>query len=162
MWDSALGGNRTCYASEHSCIDLNRKELSLRSRNLTFNNVVHVDEKLTYSIHPHDENKTLLRQEAQITVRNVPLIDYMEAMMASTINGNAHKGRQAIEFIIAQMNQITDKTTNTFASQTAAADWDCVQFQRIQWIVLIGNSLLIKQNKTNKLTKYILEIFFSM
>lgn len=114
-----LGGNRPCYASEHSSIDLERKELSLRSRNLTFNNVIHVDEKLTYSVHPHDPTKTLLRQEAQITVRNAPLIDYLEGLMASKIHGNAQKGRQAIEFIIQQMNDITDKTT-TFAAATAA------------------------------------------
>jgi len=115
-----IGGNRICYASEHSCIDLEKKELSLRSRNLTFSNVIHVDEKLTYSVHPQDSSKTLLKQEAQITVSNMPLIDYLEGMMANKINGNAHKGRQAIEFIINQMNQITDKTTNTFAAATSA------------------------------------------
>lgn len=114
------GGNRTCYASEHSCVDLERKELSLRSRNLTFNNVIHVDEKLTYSVHPQDASKTLLRQEAQITVSNVPLIDYLEGIMANKINGNAQKGRQAIEFIIKQMNEITDKTT-TFAAHASAS-----------------------------------------
>jgi hypothetical protein len=82
--------------------------------------VIHVDEKLTYSVHPQDSSKTLLKQEAQITVSNMPLIDYLEGMMANKINGNAHKGRQAIEFIINQMNQITDKTTNTFAAATSA------------------------------------------
>jgi len=34
----------------------------------------------------------------------------MEGIMANKINGNAQKGRQAIEFIIKQMNEITDKT----------------------------------------------------
>lgn len=115
-----IGGNRTCYASEHSCVDLERKELSLRSRNLTFSNVIHVDEQLTYSVHPQDASKTLLRQEAQITVSNVPLIDYLEGLMANKINGNAQKGRQAIEFIIKQMNEITDKTT-TFAAHASAS-----------------------------------------
>lgn len=116
------GGNRACYASEHSCIDLERKVMSLRSRNLTFNNVINVEEKLTYTIHPEDNQKTLLRQEAQITVRNVPLIDYMEDTLAKKINGNAHKGRQAIEYVIKQINEITDDSAqtvkNTFNSTT--------------------------------------------
>jgi hypothetical protein len=107
-----LGGNRTCYASEHSLIDLEKKEFSLRSRNLTLNNVLHVDEKLTYSVHPQDSSKTLLKQEAQITVSNVPVIDYLESMIVSNINGNAHKGRQAIEFIINKINEIEQHVVN--------------------------------------------------
>jgi hypothetical protein len=103
-----LGGNRICYASEHSQIDRVNKTLSLRTRNLTCNNIINVDETLCYSIHPNDENKTLLKQEAIITVQNVPLIDYLENLLYSRINSNAIKGRQAIEFIIHKMNNNVD------------------------------------------------------
>lgn len=113
-----LGGNKTCYASEHSQIDLQTKQLSLRSRNLTYNNVINVDEKLTYSIHPEDDQKTLLKQEAQITVQNVPLIDYLENTMATRMNSNAHIGRQAIEFIIHKMNNITDAANSVAHAKT--------------------------------------------
>ena len=99
-----LGGNKIAYASEHSQIDLNSRTMSLRSRNLTFNNVLNVDEKLVYSIHPEDESKTLLKQEALITLKNLPLIDYLENALITKINDNAQKGRQAIEFIIKQIN----------------------------------------------------------
>lgn len=112
-----LGGNRTCYASEHSQIDRATKTLSLRSRNLTFNNIINVDERLVYSVHPHDANKTLLKQEAVITVQNVPLIDYMENLLATRIGSNAAKGRLAIEFIIDKMNNITDDAANTVKSK---------------------------------------------
>lgn len=99
-----LGGNKICYASEHSQIDLQSRTMSLRSRNLTFNNVLNVDEKLVYSIHPEDESKTLLKQEALITLQNLPLIDYLETALITKINDNAQKGRLAIEFIIKQIN----------------------------------------------------------
>jgi len=112
-----LGGNRICFASEHSQIDRLNKTLSLRSRNLTFNNVINVDEKLVYSIHPDDDSKTILKQEAVITVQNVPLIDYMENLLATRINSNAAKGRQAIEFIIDKMNNITDDAAITVKSK---------------------------------------------
>lgn len=102
-----LGGNKICYASEHSQIDLKKQELTLQTRNLTFNNVVHIDEKLTYSI-LEDTKKTLLKQETQIIIKNVPLIDYMENLMVTKINSNAQMGRKAIEFIINKMNDITD------------------------------------------------------
>lgn len=103
-----IGGNKTCFGSEHSVIDIKNKSFSLWSRNLTLNNLINVDEKLTYSIHPEDKTKTLLKQEAQITVQNLPIIDYMEGLVLTRINTNAQKGRQAIEFIIHKMNNITD------------------------------------------------------
>lgn len=116
-----LGGNKTCYASEHSVVDRETKTLSLHSRNLTFDNVINVDEKLTYSIHPEDSDKTILKQEAVITVQNVPLTDYLENTFVSTMTKNAATGRQAIEFVIHQMNEISDdvnKITDNLANMT--------------------------------------------
>jgi hypothetical protein len=104
-----IGGNPICYASEHSHIDRENKEFSLRSRNITLNNIISIEEKLTYTVHPQDTAKTLLRQEAQITVSNMPLISYMESLLANTINSNANKGRQAIEYIIHRMSDIKDE-----------------------------------------------------
>lgn len=103
-----IGGNKICYASEHSTVDREAKTLSLRSRNLTFNNIINVDESLVYSPHPEDSSKTMLRQEAVITVQNVPLIDYLENTFVNRMTVNAQKGRQAIEFVIDKMNNITD------------------------------------------------------
>lgn len=102
-----LGGNRICYASEHSQIDRVKRTLTLRTRNLTCNNIINVDETLSYSIHPEDESKTVLKQEALITVQNVPLIDYLENLLITQMNSNAAKGRQAIEFIIHKTNNAT-------------------------------------------------------
>jgi len=123
-WISKLiGGNKTCYASEHSQVNRNTKTLSLRSRNLTFDNIINVDEKLEYSVHPEDNEKTILKQEAVITVQNVPLIDYLENTFISRMNVNAQTGRQAIEFVIHQMNNISDdmnKITDNLANITQA------------------------------------------
>jgi hypothetical protein len=103
-----LGGNRICFASEHSQIDRVNRTMLLRSRNLTFNNIINVDEKLCYYSDPTNESRTLLKQEAIITVQNVPLTDYLETFLTTHINSNASKGRQAIEFMINKMNNITD------------------------------------------------------
>jgi hypothetical protein len=104
-----IGANPICYASEHSLIDRSTKELTLRSRNTTLNNIISIEEKLVYSVHPQDTSKTVLKQEALITVQNLPLVHYMENLLVSTIHSNAHKGRQAIEYIIHRMSDMKDE-----------------------------------------------------
>ena len=72
---------------------------------------------MTYRQHPEDSNKTVLTQESAITVTNVPLTSYMESLMAKTMTSNAHKGRQAIEWVIRQMNSISEEAQHK-VSQT--------------------------------------------
>jgi len=101
-----LGGNKVCFGSEHSTIDARERTLTLKSRNLTFSNMLSIDERLVYRPHPDNpRGKTQLTQEAVITVQQMPLVDYMESLLCNTINANAHKGRQAIEFVIERMQQ---------------------------------------------------------
>jgi len=104
-----VGTDRLCHASEHSIIDSNKKVMMLRTRNLTFNNIINLDETVTYRTHPEDESKTVLTQETAITVKNVPLTNYMEGLLANTMSGNAHKGRQAIEWVIRHMNNLSEE-----------------------------------------------------
>jgi hypothetical protein len=120
QWTNKVIGahDRACFASEHSHIDIKNKEMSMRSRNLTLNHFINVEEKLTYCVHPEDETKTLLKQEAQITVQNMPLISYLENMIIKSMNSNAQKGRQAIEYIIHKMNDITDEATHSMVKNT--------------------------------------------
>lgn len=53
-----------------------------------------IDERLSYTAHPDDPTKTLLTQEAVVTVRGIPLSSYLEGFLANTISLNANKGRQ--------------------------------------------------------------------
>ena len=53
-----------------------------------------IDERLSYTAHPDDPSKTLLTQEAVVTVRGVPLSSYLEGFLTNTISVNANKGRQ--------------------------------------------------------------------
>jgi hypothetical protein len=58
---------------------------------LTFGSFIAVDEKLSYQPHPEDRNKTLLKQEAVVTVQGIPLNSYMEDILTNTIMANANK-----------------------------------------------------------------------
>lgn len=81
------------YASEHSTIDVRRRIMMARTRNLTLNRFLSIEERLEYTQHPTDSSKTLLRQEATINVENIPLTSYVEGLVAKTINTNATKVR---------------------------------------------------------------------
>lgn len=92
------------YASEKSSVDPQAKQMTLKTINLTFGRHISVDESITYSSDPNDPNKTLLRQEATVNVRGVPLSYYMEDLLASSISANASKGRQGLEWVISKIN----------------------------------------------------------
>jgi hypothetical protein len=48
---------------------------------------------MSYNPHPSDPNKTLLRQEAVISVQGVPLTSYVEELLTSRVSANAGKVR---------------------------------------------------------------------
>ncbi|KAG8447169.1 hypothetical protein GDO86_014581 [Hymenochirus boettgeri] len=123
---SIIGTSRTkTYIQEHSVVDPAEKTMELKSRNITFTNMVSVDERLVYKPHPQDSGKTVLTQEAVITVKGVSLSSYLEGMMANTISSNANKGRDAMEWVIGKLNaEIEDlkaSTRSTIRSSMAAA-----------------------------------------
>lgn len=44
---------------------------------------------MSYNPHPTDPNKTLLKQEAVISVQGVPLTSYIEDMLTTRVSSNA-------------------------------------------------------------------------
>ena len=50
-----------------------------------------MDETVSYSPHPNDKAKTLLKQEAVVKVIGIPLNGYVEDLLASKISSNAGK-----------------------------------------------------------------------
>lgn len=125
-WAQALIGTaKICYASEKSEVNPNEREMTLKTRNLTFCHYIAVDETVWYTPHPSDASKTLLKQEAVVTVQGVPLSSYMEDLLTNKISLNAGKGRQAIEWVIGKIDsEIKElassacKSTDELLSQT--------------------------------------------
>ncbi|XP_069698308.1 protein slowmo [Periplaneta americana] len=122
---SIVGSTSVCYASERSEVNPNTRHMILKTRNLTFCRYIAVDETVSYAPHPQDPSKTLLKQEAVVTVKGVPLNNYVEDLLANKISLNAGKGRQAIEWVIdkidAEVKEITNsavKSTDELLSQT--------------------------------------------
>ncbi|KAB0797539.1 hypothetical protein PPYR_08532 [Photinus pyralis] len=114
-WTQALiGSAKICYASEKSVVNPSVRKMILNTVNLTFCRYVAVDETLCYTPHPTDPGKTLLKQEAVVTVQGVPLNNYMEDLLTNKISLNAGKGRQAMEWVIGKINaEVKDFTKST-------------------------------------------------
>lgn len=85
-------------------MDPDKRQMLLKTQNLTFGRHISVDESLHYLPHPTDPHKTLLKQEASVSVHGVPLSYYMEDMITSKISANANKGRQGLEWVISKIN----------------------------------------------------------
>uniref|UniRef100_A0A8D8SUF6 Protein slowmo n=1 Tax=Cacopsylla melanoneura TaxID=428564 RepID=A0A8D8SUF6_9HEMI len=111
---SVVGSTNIFYASERSEIDPKRREMTLETNNLTYGHVIAVDERLVYQPHPEDNSKTLLKQEAVVTVRGIPLSSYVENLLTSKISHNAGKGRLAIEWVINKLDsEVQDLKSST-------------------------------------------------
>lgn len=78
--------------------------MTLKTTNVTFGNFLAVDEVLQYAPHPTDPSKTLLRQQASVTVEGMPLNRYMEEVLTNNISFNASRGRQGLEWVINKIN----------------------------------------------------------
>ncbi|CAH2104667.1 unnamed protein product [Euphydryas editha] len=118
-WAQALIGTaKICYASEKSVVNPNEREMTLKTTNLTFCRYIAVDETVKYTPHPSDPAKTLLTQEAVVTVQGVPLSSYMEDLLANKISLNAGKGRQAIEWAIGKLDSEIKELANTACKST--------------------------------------------
>lgn len=95
-----VGSDGIGHASEHSTVDPKNKTMELKTRNLTFCNMITIDETLVYSPHPEDKNKTCLKQEAVINVKGIPFGSYIESFVCDNISKNASKGREAMDHVI--------------------------------------------------------------
>lgn len=118
--------------------------MSLKTQNLTFGRHISVDEVLHYTPHPSDPNKTLLKQEATVTVHGIPLSYYMEDMLTSKISANASKGRLGLEWVISKINTEVNKK---FDSQIF------VYFEAYTWtkmLILCFFCLLFDANSRSK------------
>jgi len=100
-----IGANKVCYAHEISTVDPANRVMHMNSKNLSFCNVVTMEENLTYRPHPEDAGKTMMKQETIVTVQGVPLTSYMEGIIVNTCSNNSHKGRAAMEWIVEKLGQ---------------------------------------------------------
>lgn len=94
--------------------------MTLKTTNVTFGSFLSMDEVLQYRPHPTDPSKTLLRQQATVSIEGVPLNRYMEEVLTKNISFNASKGRQGLEWVINKIN--TEVSTKTYLIKNDLTD----------------------------------------
>jgi len=103
-----IGLQNPNYSYERSEVDRTGKRMVLQTTNLNCTNFVSVDETLVYRPHPDHPDKTILEQSATVSIRGIPLIDFMEDTLASTMRNNSTKGKQAMEWVIDNIKKEYD------------------------------------------------------
>lgn len=95
--------------------------MTLKTTNVTFGSFLSMDEVLQYRPHPTDPSKTLLRQQATVSIEGVPLNRYMEEVLTNNINNNANRGRQGLEWVINKINTEVSVLTELELKRTSCA-----------------------------------------
>ncbi|XP_053988492.1 protein slowmo-like [Hylaeus volcanicus] len=118
-WILRLAGHKgPCYASEWSEVDPMAREMVVKTVNVSLGKHVSVGEEVKYMPDPQDSQKTVLTQQAVISISGVPLIDYLERLLTMTIEQNAKKGRQAVEWVIEKIHGEMKDIASTAAKST--------------------------------------------
>jgi len=111
-WVTKLTGfSGTQYSHEFSQVDPIAHKMALYTRNLNAASFLRVDEKLTYVPHPDDHNKTLLVQEASVSVNLPAFTDYCERTFLGIYSTNAVTGRRGVEWVINHLKQEYNEIT---------------------------------------------------
>ena len=102
-----FGGENSSLFYEKSEVDREGRTLTLRSRNLTFCNLLMVEEVCRYV--QTAEGNTLLRQEASIKSFTSwsHIANAMEEFIVTRFQANAQRGRQALEHAIERIYRET-------------------------------------------------------
>jgi hypothetical protein len=116
-WATKLTGfSGVQYSHEYTEIDPSKRLMTLATRNLNGISFLRVDERLTYVPDPADSQKTILKQEASVSINLPAFTDYCERAFLSVYQTNALKGRTGVEWVIESLkreyNEISSKVSS--------------------------------------------------
>lgn len=77
--------------------------MNLVTRNISGSSILKVDEKLTYQPHPTEPNKTILKQEASVSVNLPAFADGLEKTFLKVYSKNAEVGRKGLEWVVVNL-----------------------------------------------------------
>lgn len=119
-WATKLTGfSGTQYSHEMSTIDPANRKMQLSTRNLNGNSFMRVDERITYVPHETDASKTVLKQEAIVTMNLPAFTDHCERTFLNVYQSNAGKGRKGIEWVIDHFRKEYAELSNKVTSEVA-------------------------------------------
>lgn len=111
------------YVRETSELDPKTKKLTMKTQNLSMCNVLTINETVTYTVNPQDENSTLFKQEAQILAGSAlsRFSSYIEDFCLTRFRDNAAVGRAGFEMVLEKLNKARQEASQQLVSATASA-----------------------------------------
>eukprot|EP01112_Ceratiomyxa_fruticulosa_P001835 TRINITY_DN11_c0_g1_i1.p2 TRINITY_DN11_c0_g1~~TRINITY_DN11_c0_g1_i1.p2 ORF type:complete len:182 (-),score=31.19 TRINITY_DN11_c0_g1_i1:102-647(-) len=104
-WLEAILGSSQCFFLEDAEIDPRNNTMILKSRNLSFNNLLELEETCTYTPHTENPTWTHFKQEAKVTAFPFGIAGKMEAFCLQNFKKNAVKGRDIMEQAISLVRE---------------------------------------------------------
>jgi hypothetical protein len=101
-----LGGENVAHVLEVSEVDPRTRTMVLRSRNLSMNQLIDMEEVCTYQIDNQDDQRTCFKQEVKISVFGVSLHmlrSRVEEFCLNRFKMNAMAGRLGMEQVIQKV-----------------------------------------------------------
>lgn len=95
----AVGGKNHCFVLERSVVDRENRTLVMKSRNISFENLIQVHETCVYDTHTGEEGTTRFTQQAKIVVPVWGFSERVENLTLDNFHKNAKKGLEAMENI---------------------------------------------------------------
>jgi hypothetical protein len=109
----AVGGKNHCYVLERSVVDLKNETLVMKSRNMSYENLIQVHETCTYDRTAElNQDQTRFTQQAKIVVPIWGFSDKVENLTLDNFHKNAKKGLEAMESICNIVKQETIELFN--------------------------------------------------
>ncbi|OZC08953.1 PRELI-like family protein [Onchocerca flexuosa] len=122
-WATKLTGfSGTQYSYEVTEINPAKKKMTLITRNMNAGRFLRVDERLLYKPDPCNRDRTILQQEAAVSVDLPAFADYCEKMFLNIYETNARKGRKGLEWVIDQFNSSSRSVSNANKSSQGFSD----------------------------------------
>eukprot|EP01089_Gocevia_fonbrunei_P006799 TRINITY_DN17805_c0_g1_i1.p1 TRINITY_DN17805_c0_g1~~TRINITY_DN17805_c0_g1_i1.p1 ORF type:complete len:179 (-),score=20.86 TRINITY_DN17805_c0_g1_i1:18-554(-) len=109
FWLRKLIGSEVCYFVEESVTDFKNQRLVLKSRNITYANIIEMDEICVYSKSPENPDWTAFEQEAAATGHTFGVAERLEMFALKKFVQNAAQGRSIVLDVIKQ--RVTPLTT---------------------------------------------------
>ncbi|XDT40458.1 PRELI/MSF1 domain profile [Nakaseomyces glabratus] len=115
-----VGASKQSYVREVSTVDLDTRTLTMRSCNLTFWNIMKVYETVKYMPDAVNPDKTVFKQEAQISVCGTlgRFCNKVEEWSVQRFGENAKKGKMGFDLVLKvfneHWNQINSDIENVF------------------------------------------------
>eukprot|EP01113_Clastostelium_recurvatum_P001831 TRINITY_DN1075_c0_g1_i1.p1 TRINITY_DN1075_c0_g1~~TRINITY_DN1075_c0_g1_i1.p1 ORF type:complete len:198 (+),score=43.45 TRINITY_DN1075_c0_g1_i1:215-808(+) len=103
-WLEAYLGSSQCFFIEEAEVDPRKRSMVLRGRNISFCNLLSLDEVCTYTPHPDEPDKwTHFKQEAKVTAFPYGISGKIENFCLQNFQKNAVKGREIMEQAIQRV-----------------------------------------------------------